>query len=101
MIGDLVWQREAVMEREERAWLLRKLVDSDARGVREFAGTADAGSRRGSYHYAPRSYSSGHTTYYRRGHYAPRPRGYYSYARPHYGHRTVYLGFFGIPIIVH
>jgi len=35
MIGDLVWQGEAITEREERAWLLRRLVDVDADGVRE------------------------------------------------------------------
>jgi len=35
MVGDLVWQREAITEREERAWLLRRLADNDEAGVRE------------------------------------------------------------------
>jgi N-acyl homoserine lactone hydrolase len=35
LVGDLVWQREGILEREERPWLPRTLADADARGVRE------------------------------------------------------------------
>jgi N-acyl homoserine lactone hydrolase len=35
MVGDLVWQREGITEREERPWLQRTLGDADAAGVRE------------------------------------------------------------------
>ena len=35
LLGDLVWQREGILEREERPWLQRVLADSDANGVRE------------------------------------------------------------------
>jgi glyoxylase-like metal-dependent hydrolase (beta-lactamase superfamily II) len=35
LLGDLVWQREGVLEREERPWLQRVLADSDASAVRE------------------------------------------------------------------
>ena len=35
LLGDLAWQREGVLEREERPWLQRVLADSDARGVRD------------------------------------------------------------------
>jgi N-acyl homoserine lactone hydrolase len=34
LVGDLVWQREGILEREERPWLLRRIADSDAEGVR-------------------------------------------------------------------
>ena len=34
-VGDLVWQREGITEREERPWLQRTLADVDADGVRE------------------------------------------------------------------
>ncbi len=34
-VGDLVWQREGITERAERAWLLRLLADSDEASVRE------------------------------------------------------------------
>lgn len=34
-IGDLAWQREGVLEREERPWVWRLAVDSDEAGVRE------------------------------------------------------------------
>lgn len=35
LLGDLVWQREGITEREERPWLQRMLADSDASGVRD------------------------------------------------------------------
>jgi glyoxylase-like metal-dependent hydrolase (beta-lactamase superfamily II) len=35
LVGDLVWQREGITEREERPWLQRTLGDGDAEGVRE------------------------------------------------------------------
>ena len=35
LLGDLVWQREGVTEREERPWLQRLLADADAGGVRD------------------------------------------------------------------
>jgi glyoxylase-like metal-dependent hydrolase (beta-lactamase superfamily II) len=35
LVGDLAWQREGILEREERPWLLRALVDSDPAEVRE------------------------------------------------------------------
>lgn len=35
LVGDLVWQREGITEREERPWLMRTLADSDQAGVRE------------------------------------------------------------------
>jgi glyoxylase-like metal-dependent hydrolase (beta-lactamase superfamily II) len=34
LAGDLAWQNEGVTTREERAWLLRAMVDSDAEGAR-------------------------------------------------------------------
>lgn len=34
LVGDLVWQREGISEREERPWLQRTLADADADGVR-------------------------------------------------------------------
>lgn len=34
MVGDLVWQREGITEREERPWLQRSLADTDERSVR-------------------------------------------------------------------
>ncbi len=34
-VGDLVWQREGVTQREERPWLQRTLADHDPAGVRE------------------------------------------------------------------
>ena len=34
-VGDLVWQREGITEREERPWLQRTLADADADEVRE------------------------------------------------------------------
>ncbi len=34
LVGDLVWQREGLTEREERPWLQRTLADVDAEGVR-------------------------------------------------------------------
>jgi N-acyl homoserine lactone hydrolase len=34
-VGDLVWQREGITEREERPWLQRTLADVDAGEVRE------------------------------------------------------------------
>lgn len=34
LVGDLVWQREGITEREERPWLQRWLADADASGVR-------------------------------------------------------------------
>ena len=34
LVGDLVWQREGIFEREERPWLWRTLADADAEGVR-------------------------------------------------------------------
>ena len=33
-VGDLVWQREGITEREERPWLFRSLADEDPEGVR-------------------------------------------------------------------
>jgi glyoxylase-like metal-dependent hydrolase (beta-lactamase superfamily II) len=35
LVGDLVWQREGISQREERPWLQRTLVDADAHGVRD------------------------------------------------------------------
>ncbi len=35
LLGDLVWQREGVTEREERPWLQRTLADADPSAVRE------------------------------------------------------------------
>jgi glyoxylase-like metal-dependent hydrolase (beta-lactamase superfamily II) len=35
MVGDLVWQREGITDREERPWLLRRIADWDERGVSE------------------------------------------------------------------
>jgi len=35
LVGDLVWQREGISEREERPWLQRSLVDADPSGVRD------------------------------------------------------------------
>ncbi len=35
LVGDLVWQREGILEREERPWLMRSLGDQDAGGVRD------------------------------------------------------------------
>lgn len=70
-----------------------------------FAGVAHADGnytrRQGyqQYHYAPRSYRSHDRTIYRRGYSGP-SRGYYRYGNPHYGRRTVYLNFFGFPVIV-
>jgi glyoxylase-like metal-dependent hydrolase (beta-lactamase superfamily II) len=34
LVGDLVWQREGISEREERPWLQRTLADADPAGVR-------------------------------------------------------------------
>ena len=34
LVGDLVWQREGILEREERSWLWRTLADDDPEGVR-------------------------------------------------------------------
>jgi glyoxylase-like metal-dependent hydrolase (beta-lactamase superfamily II) len=34
LVGDLVWQREGISEREERPWLTRSLADADPRAVR-------------------------------------------------------------------
>lgn len=34
-VGDLAWQREGILEREERPWLQRSLADVDAGQVRE------------------------------------------------------------------
>jgi len=33
-VGDLVWQREGITQREERPWLQRTLADADAAGAR-------------------------------------------------------------------
>jgi glyoxylase-like metal-dependent hydrolase (beta-lactamase superfamily II) len=35
LVGDLVWQREGISEREERPWLQRSLADVDPAAVRE------------------------------------------------------------------
>jgi glyoxylase-like metal-dependent hydrolase (beta-lactamase superfamily II) len=35
LLGDLVWQREGITEREERPWLQRSLADLDPNGVRD------------------------------------------------------------------
>jgi glyoxylase-like metal-dependent hydrolase (beta-lactamase superfamily II) len=35
LVGDLVWQREGITQREERPWLQRRLADADAAGVRD------------------------------------------------------------------
>jgi len=35
LLGDLVWQREGITEREERPWLTRSLADVDEGAVRE------------------------------------------------------------------
>ncbi len=34
LLGDLAWQREGVLEREERPWVWRRAVDADEEGVR-------------------------------------------------------------------
>jgi N-acyl homoserine lactone hydrolase len=34
-VGDLVWQREGITLREERAWLFRRSADSEPAQVRE------------------------------------------------------------------
>ena len=34
-VGDLVWQREGITEREEKPWLMRRSADSDSEKVRE------------------------------------------------------------------
>lgn len=52
------------------------------------------------YHYAPRSYYSHDREVYRRGYSGP-SRGYYTYGTRHYGQRTVYFNFFGIPIVTY
>jgi hypothetical protein len=33
-LGDLVWQREGILEREERPWFWRRVVDRDPEAVR-------------------------------------------------------------------
>lgn len=35
LVGDLVWQLEGILEREERAWPLRRIADHEPAGVRE------------------------------------------------------------------
>jgi len=35
LVGDLVWQREGISEREEKPWIQRRLADSDPAGVRD------------------------------------------------------------------
>lgn len=35
MVGDLAWQREGILEREERPWLQRTLADKEPSGVRD------------------------------------------------------------------
>jgi len=35
LLGDLVWQREGILEREERSWLFRTLADSNPAEVRD------------------------------------------------------------------
>src|ERR1700752_4875547 len=35
LVGDLVWQREGITEREERPWLQRTLADVDPSAVRD------------------------------------------------------------------
>ncbi len=35
LVGDLVWQREGITQREERPWLQRTLADGDPAGVRD------------------------------------------------------------------
>lgn len=50
------------------------------------------------YHYAPRSYRSYDRGSYRQGYSGP-SRGYYRYGSPHYGQRTIYFNFFGLPIV--
>jgi hypothetical protein len=52
------------------------------------------------HHYAPRSYRSHDRVIYRRGYPGP-SRGYYPYGRRHYGQRTVYFSFFGLPIVTY
>ena len=34
-VGDVVWQLEGITLREERSWLIRRVVDSDAAGTRQ------------------------------------------------------------------
>ena len=73
------------------------------------AQTADAGGKgHARRHYAPRSYGWHSRNVYTHGYRGPSygyygyPRyRYYSYGNPHYGHRAVYLNFFGIPIITY
>lgn len=52
------------------------------------------------YHYAPRSYRSHDRTIYRHGYSGP-SQGYYRYGSPHYGQRTIYFNFFGLPIVTY
>jgi len=81
------------------------LVTIAAMAVFTFAGTAYADgkySRRDGYqqyHYAPRSYRSHDREVYRRGYSGPSRRYYPTYGRRHYGQRTVYFNFFGLPIV--
>ena len=35
LVGDLVWQREGISQREERPWLQRTLADRDPTAVRD------------------------------------------------------------------
>jgi glyoxylase-like metal-dependent hydrolase (beta-lactamase superfamily II) len=35
LVGDLVWQREGISEREERPWVVRAMADLDPAGVRD------------------------------------------------------------------
>ena len=82
------------------------LLTIAAMAVFTFAGVAHADGRyvrrQGyqQYHYAPRSYRSHDRTIYRRGYSGP-SHGYYPYGRRHYGQRTIYFNFFGLPIVTY
>lgn len=38
LVGDLVWQREGITQRQERPWLMRTMADADAAAVRRGIG---------------------------------------------------------------
>lgn len=52
------------------------------------------------YHYAPHSYRNHDREYYNHGYRRP-SRGYYRYGDRHYGQRTLYFNFFGLPIVTY
>lgn len=52
------------------------------------------------YHYSPYSYRSRDRVIYRHGYSGP-SRGYYRYGDRHYGQRSLYFNFFGLPIVTY